>query len=218
MLPCRLRVDLPKERTVANRRHEDSRRRLCSTRSNLPDVQRPLDVFSTRRHSRRWGPKPPNNFGRSWRTNSRPATVRKSAYICGRYGPSGSWSPVLREALVFASHRGRRRRRNGIRGIGPIHPGQVMQRDSDAPTIGRRPDDEGDQHNQQAQAQQAVHTLDSEVDHDDHRGKGQPIADDGEGPRVTCIACEDQTAEGTAFKLDPRGKQPPLATVRAAFT
>jgi hypothetical protein len=35
----------------------------------------------------------------------------------------------------------------------------------------------------------------SEVDQDDHRAYWHPIADDGEGPRITGIPSEDQAAD-----------------------
>ena len=57
----------------------------------------------------------------------------------------------------------------------------------------------------------------SEIDQDDKHGNGQPIADDGERPRVTGITREDQTADRTAFELRPPGKQGPFAAVRTAF-
>ena len=58
---------------------------------------------------------------------------------------------------------------------------------------------------------------DSEIDQDDHHAYRDPIAEDGEGPCITGIPYEDQTADRTAFELDPSGKQPPFAAVRAAF-
>ena len=67
------------------------------------------------------------------------------------------------------------------------------------------------------QAQHTMQTPHPEIDQDDHRGKWQPIAEDGEGPCITGIACEDQAADRTAFQVGPPGKQPPLAAVRAAL-
>jgi hypothetical protein len=62
-----------------------------------------------------------------------------------------------------------------------------------------------------------MRTNHSEIDQDDHHGNGHPIAEDDEGPRITGITCEDQTADRTAFKMGPPGKQRPFAAVRAAL-
>jgi hypothetical protein len=94
--------------------------------------------------------------------------------------------------------------RDRIRGIGPVHSRQVMQCDARAPAIRSRPE-------------RPMRAHDAEIDQDNHRANWQSIADDGEGPRVTGIACEDQPAHGTAIKERPPGKQSPLAAVRAAL-
>jgi hypothetical protein len=111
----------------------------------------------------------------------------------------------------------RRGRWDRIRRIGPIHSRQVMQRDTCAPAVGGRPDKKRQQHNHHRQAQHRMRTDHSEIDQDDNRANGQSIADDGEGPRITGITCEDQTAVGTAFKLRPPGKQWPSVAVRTAL-
>jgi len=112
---------------------------------------------------------------------------------------------------------GCRRRRDRIRRIGPAHSRQVMQRDTCAPAVGGRPDKKRQQHNHHRQAQHRMRTDHAEIDQDDDRGNGEPIADDDEGPRIPWITCEDQTADRTAFKLGPPGKQWPFAAVRAAL-
>ena len=48
---------------------------------------------------------------------------------------------------------------------------------------------------QQRQAQQTMRFEDPKIDQDDHHANRQPIADDGESPCITGIACEDQTAD-----------------------
>lgn len=110
-----------------------------------------------------------------------------------------------------------RRRRDRIRRIGPVHSRQVMQRDTCAPAVGGRPDKQRQQHNHHRQARHRMRTDHSEIDQDDNRANGQPIADDGEGPCITGITCEDQTADRTTFKLRPPGKQWSFATVRTAL-
>ena len=111
----------------------------------------------------------------------------------------------------------RRGRRDRIGRIGPIHSRQVMQRDTYAPAVGGRPDKQRQQHDHHRQAQHRMRADHSEIDQDDNHGNRQPIADDGEGPRIAGITCEDQTADRTAFKMRPPGKQWPFAAVRTAF-
>ena len=62
-----------------------------------------------------------------------------------------------------------------------------------------------------------MRTDHSEVDQEDDRRDGQPVADDGEGPGITWITCEDQTADRPAFKLGPTEKQRPVTAVRASL-
>ena len=69
-----------------------------------------------------------------------------------------------------------------------------MQRDAGAPAVGRRPDQQRDRDHLERQAQHGMRADHSEVDQDDDRGNWQPIADDGESPRVPGIAHEDQAA------------------------
>ena len=111
----------------------------------------------------------------------------------------------------------RRGRRDRIRRIGPEHSRQVMQRDTCTPAVGGRPDKKHQQHSHHRQAQHRMRTDHSEIDQDDQCANGQPIADDDEGPRITGITREDQTADRTAFKLRPPGKQWPFAAVRTAL-
>jgi hypothetical protein len=92
-----------------------------------------------------------------------------------------------------------------------------MQRDTCAPSVGSRPDKQRQQHDRDREAQHRMRTDHPEIDQDDHHAKGQPIAEDGEGPRITGVTCEDQTADRTAFKKGPSGKQWPLAAMRAAL-
>ena len=87
------------------------------------------------------------------------------------------------------------RRRNRIRGIGPEHARQVVQRDRGAPAVGRRPDRQRHQHCHQREAEDGMRADDAEIDQDDHRANGQPIPDDREGPRIAGITCEDQAAD-----------------------
>jgi hypothetical protein len=109
---------------------------------------------------------------------------------------------------------GRRERRNRVRWIWPVHSRQVMQCDPDAPTVGSRPDEEHHQHTHHRHPQYGMRTDHSEIDQDDEHGNGQPITEDGEGPGITGIPCEDQAAGRTAFDMRPSGKQSPLAAVR----
>jgi len=95
----------------------------------------------------------------------------------------------------LASEAGRRRRREGIRGIGPVHPRQVVQRDTRACAVVVRPDSQHHQYDHHRHAQHSMRLQYSEIDQDDHRADWQPIADDGEGPRITGIPHEDQAAD-----------------------
>jgi hypothetical protein len=92
-----------------------------------------------------------------------------------------------------------------------------MQRDARAPAVAGRPDHQRPRQNQHGEAQPTMRTHDSEIDQDDHRGDGQPIADDGERPCITGITYEDQIAVRTALELGPPGKQRPLSAVWAAL-
>ncbi len=93
-----------------------------------------------------------------------------------------------------------------------------MQRDTRAPTVVSRPYCQRRQPNQHRDTRHGMRTHHSEVDQCDHRGKGQPIADDGESPGIAGISCEDQTADRTALTKGPPREQSPLAAVRAALT
>jgi hypothetical protein len=134
-----------------------------------------------------------------------------------RAGGTAHRSSPSRRTVASRTSASGRRRRNRIRGIRPIHSRQVIQRDTHAPAVGGRPDHQPHQRNHHRQAQRRMRTEHSEIDQDDHRRNWQPIADDGEGPRITRMTCEDQTAHGTAFQLGPPGIQPPLAAMRAAL-
>src|SRR4051812_667763 len=61
-----------------------------------------------------------------------------------------------------------------------------------------------------------MRTHHSEIDQEDDAANRQPVADDGEGPRVAGVAYEDQAADRTAVQLRPAGKEPPVAAVRTA--
>jgi len=111
----------------------------------------------------------------------------------------------------------RRGRRDRIRRIGPVHARQVMQRDTCAPAVGGCPEKKRQRHNHHRQAQHRMRTDHSEIEQDDNRANRQPIADDGEGPRITGITCENQAADRTALQLRPPGKQWPFAAVRTAL-
>ena len=86
----------------------------------------------------------------------------------------------------------RYRRRGGgaghrIRRIGPVDSRQVVQSDPHAPAVGGRPHQHRQQHRQHRQAQHRMRTDHAEIDHDDDRADGKPIAEDDEGPRVPGI-------------------------------
>ena len=70
-----------------------------------------------------------------------------------------------------------------------------MQRDTYAQAVASRQDYKRRQHDQHRQAQHTMRSQHAEIDQDDHHGKRQPVADDGEGPRITGIMREDQTAD-----------------------
>ena len=101
-----------------------------------------------------------------------------------------------RMSLTNHIHRRRlRRRRDGIRGIGPVDSRQVMQRDARAPAVGGGPDQQRHQPNPHRQAQHRMRTHHSEIDQDDKPHNRQPIADDREGPGITWTSHEDQAAD-----------------------
>ena len=110
-----------------------------------------------------------------------------------------------------------RERRKGIRGIGPIHARQVVQRDTRTPAVWSRPNQQRHQDHQHRHASDRMRTHHPEIDEDDAHAYWQPITDDGEGPRITRIADEDQTADRTALTMRPPEKQSPLAAMGASL-
>ena len=62
-----------------------------------------------------------------------------------------------------------------------------------------------------------MRTDGSEVDENDHPANRQPVAEDGEGPRIPRIGDEHQSADRAALVLRPPGKERPLAAVGAAL-
>ena len=83
----------------------------------------------------------------------------------------------------------------GSAGSGQSHSRQVMQRDSRAPAVGGRPDQQRHQPNSHRQAQHRMRTHHSEIDQDDEAHNWQPIADDVEGPGIARTSYEDQAAD-----------------------
>jgi hypothetical protein len=69
-----------------------------------------------------------------------------------------------------------------------------MQRDTYAPAVGGRPEQQRDQDDQQHHAWHWTQTRHSKIDQDDHRANWQPIPNDGERPRIAGITHEDQAA------------------------
>ena len=67
--------------------------------------------------------------------------------------------------LIVGCRKGRRER---IRGIGPEHSREVVQRDTRAPAIGSGPDEHRRHYRHRHQAQDGIRTHHSEVDQDDH--------------------------------------------------
>jgi hypothetical protein len=146
------------------------------------------------------------------------SSLGRHAIGLSRLNRSFSRNSCSRSNFQSTGGAGRRGRRDGIRRIGPVHPRQVMQRDTCAPAVGGCPDKQRQQHNHHRHAQHRMRTDHAEINQDDQHGNRQPIAEDGESPRITGITCEDQTADRTPFfKMEPPGKQSPFAAVRAAL-
>jgi len=93
-----------------------------------------------------------------------------------------------------------------------------VQRDPDAPAIGRGPDQQAAEHHERDQPQDVVRSSEAKIDQDDDRGDRQAIADDRERPRVTGIPLVYESTDGTALDvMRPAGEERSLAAVRAAF-
>lgn len=78
-----------------------------------------------------------------------------------------------------------------------------MKGNPDAPAVGRGPDQQPAKDDEHRQTQYTMRSHDAEIDQGDDRGNRQPIADDGESPRITGIAFEHETADRAAFEVCP---------------
>ena len=88
---------------------------------------------------------------------------RVGATAAGRDSPD-AWPKAVNSPISDATLAEGRRWRDRIRGIGPVHSRQVMQRDTRAPAVGGRPDQQRYQHNHQRQAQHGMRPHHSEID------------------------------------------------------
>src|SRR5262245_15789499 len=93
-----------------------------------------------------------------------------------------------------------------------------MQRDPDAPTVRRGPDQEHAQCQERRHAENRVRSPEAEVNQRDDGGNRQTVADDRERPGVSGIAFVDEAADGTLFEvMRPSLEQASFTTVGTAL-
>jgi hypothetical protein len=102
---------------------------------------------------------------------------------------------------------------NRISRIGPDHARQIVQRDSNAPPVRRRQDQQYSHDGERPQSQEAMRSAKAEVEQRDDRGDRQPIADDRERPGVARIAFVDQTTNLATVEVMPAGEKRTLTAV-----